>query len=620
MTIFTHTLGGDTVSITAPLSGQMDAASFRERFPSDGLYGLDVEGLYMDDRGQHSKDFGLRLIQFATTDQAWVLDLADPEQVRAAVALLSDTSVSFCSHTNMDVMSVATRLGVDITMRNVDTRCLASMAYPEKFADRSLKALTTDLIGPELQAGEATLHDKFKEIWPGRRNATRSLIDAHGWANIPVDDESYLVYAGLDAIACRRLAEILTPLTRAPASLIETETWLAGQANRIQLRGMLLDQEMLTTLESEATEATSSAKAAIAEITGGISPQSPKIQEWLGEHGVDWDSWEGACTDKGNPSLAKENVRLLNDHPLDDQGKIVVEHLIEFKSHLDILNKTKGVRKYLCEDGRLHPSLNTLGASTTARMSASNPNFQNFSKKDPRMRGLFLPEPGHILATIDFDQVELRVVAALARETKMIDTILAGGNLHQLTADELGISKSLAKMTNFLIVYGGGAKALHEQSGIPLDEAKQIVSSFRERYPDINEFSRRLGVEMESVRTISHRRLPVGTTKSGDSRSYANINYVVQSSARDLLVGAWRRFAIEFGCEEFVWFPIHDELVLHIPIDRADEIMELAEKCMRFDFMGVPISATAVKLIDHDGTSRWMTSDRAESIAKEKVA
>lgn len=631
MRTFSPTLGGTTVTVVAPAAGTFDARAFRSAFPAGQLYGLDVEGTYLTDLAQFDPDFRLRLIQFATSEYAWVLNLLDPEQYEAARELLADETVSFCSHTQMDVLSVATRFGVDITGRNIDTRMLASMADPDRARGRDLKSLTSEHLGLELAEADKLLDAKFRELWVargGKKAAKKSDVDTFGWATIPADDEVYLTYAGLDAIACRRLAEVLVPLTRATPELLKMETWLASQANRIQLRGMRLDRPRLDELASEARTETSEAEAIIVEVTGGIPARSPiKLNTWLAEHGVDWSTWQGAMTNSGAPSLAKENVKLLLTYPLDADGLRVAEQLIRFKNHQDALNKTKGILASLGPDDRLHPALNTLGA-VTARMSSSGPNFQNFSKKDPRMRGLFVPEPGHVLVTIDFDQVELRVVAALANETKMIDTILAGGDLHQLTVDELAesgieITRDTAKMTNFLIVYGGGGKALHEQAGIPLEDAQRIVKTFRERYRAINALSQEMGRFRDEIRTISRRRIPVTINKStGDARAYANINYLVQSSARDLLVDAWHRFATEFGRGDMVWFPVHDELVLQVPEHLVDTVIDEAERCMRFDFMGVPISATAVTLLDENGDSRWMTSKLAEKhlAAREQVA
>jgi DNA polymerase-1 len=625
MRTFTTTLGGAPVQIVAPEPGQFDANAFSATFPRGGLYGLDVESTYMDALAQWSPDFGLRLIQFATETEAWVLTLADPAQLLAAKALLANPSVSFASHNNMDVLSVAVVLGIDITSRNVDTLDLARMAFTAKTDKRDLKDLTTRLIGPELEAADAALAAHFWELWPGRRNAKRSDVDRHGWSAVSLDEPRYLVYAGLDAVAARRLLPILVRLTGAPPALLEVETWLAGRANRIQIRGMLVDQDRLAELEAEAQEATSKAEARILELTGGVKARSPKLHDWLAEHGVDWSAWTGALTEGGKPSLAKDNVALLADFELDPAGAEVAQELAAFRGHQDLLVKTKGVRDHLAPDGRVHPVLSPNGATTTARMSSAGPNFQNFSKKDPRMRGVFLPDPGYVFVTIDFDQVELRVVAGRAREPKMIDTILAGGDLHQLTVDELAaagieIDRDTGKMANFLIVYGGGGKALHEQAGIPLEDAYAIVQAHRDRYEQVSAWSKYLALEKTAVRTISNRRLPVTLDKHGNPKVYANVNYDTQSGARELLVDAWLVLDLVYGRGDTVWYPIHDELVLMVREDQVDEVIRDAERAMRFEFMGVPISASAIRLVDEHGVSRWMTSKLAEKIAKAVAA
>lgn len=607
---FDRSLGGQDVLIFAPEPGSFDHDAFRAVFPAGGLYGLDVEGTMLTDLGHFDPDFAVRLVQFGTVGYAWVLDVADPDQRAAAVGLLSDPDVRFCSHSPMDVLAVWVAFGVDIVDRNVDTLVLANMAHTDRLGDRDLKALTAEHIGPELGQAETELHELFRSMWlaaGGKANAKASDVDRLGWATVSTSSPEYLVYAGLDAVACRRLAEVLVPLTGAPERLLEVEMWLAAQANRIQIRGLLVDAVALDELSAEVNGHSTRAEARISELTG-LKARSPKLIEWFGRHGAEWDRWEklgGALTNKGKPSLAKENVKLLRQFALGDRAREAAEALIEFRDYQDRVLKTDAVRQYLAPDGRVHATLKTTGATQTARMSSSNPNIQNFSKKDPRTRGLFIPSPGRVLISSDFDQVELRVVAALAGERKMIDAIHRGDDLHQLTADAIGKPRPIGKMTNFLIVYGGGGKALSEQAGIPRDEADEAVRRFREAYTAINDLASDMGRFKEEIRTVSGRRLQVGIAPNGTPRSYANINYLVQSSARDLLVEAWYRFAVEFGRAEMVWFPIHDELVLEVPEELVDTVMAEVEECMSFDFLGVPISASASVLRDESGRSRW---------------
>ena len=600
-----------------------------------GLYGIDVESTYMTDVGQWDPGFRVRTVQFGTETEAWVFDLADDLQREQAAAVLRDERCTFCSHTDMDVMAVWREFGIDISARNVDTRMLAIMADPDNNSDRDLKTLATRYGMPELEQAEAAKDARFMEMWAaqgGRKNAKKADVQEYGWREIDVDDESFVVYAALDAVACRRLAPILTPATHAPPELLKVDQWLHVKANRMRMAGKRVDTDLLAEMLDEATQVTGDAKGKAMDLTGGVNIGGPKILPWLAEHGVDWSDWEergGALTDTGNPSLAKENIRLLHDYPLDDVAREVVNQMEIFKGHQDLWNKCRGVHRVLDADGRMHPLLNPIGASTTARMSSSGPNMQNFSKRDPRMRGVVLPEPGYVLVTADFEQIELRVVAALAREDKMIDVIKSGGDLHDLTVDLIAergieITRDVAKMTNFLIVYGGGAKALHEQSGIPIDVAQEVIRGFREQYTDITRYAQYMGMETDAIRTVSGRRLPVTRVKgkgenTGEIRAYANVNYMVQSSARELLVHGWRRLEIEHNRPGIVWWPVHDELVLQVPEDEVDAVIADVEESMTFDFRGVPVEAEAVVLRDEHGVSRWMTGKLAEKIAKEKA-
>lgn len=616
MPLFTTPLGGAPVAIYAPDEAEFDPAGFTVAFPPGALYGLDVESgaVDFDGQAQFAPNFMLRLVQFATLDYAWVLDMQDHRQRDAAYALLANQRTWFCSHTDMDVVAVNVEFGVDITARNVDTWIFAKMAKAERADEHGLKALTTEFIGPELEAAEEVLAARFLELWVaqgGKRNGGKEKITRHGWDNIGQREEIYLTYAGLDAIACRRLAGILPVHTGAPRPLLETEVWLAGAANRIKLRGLRVDTALLTAEHTEAKAATDDAEAVIIEHTE-LPAGSIKIKDWLGEHGVDWGTWPGERTANGNPSLGKENINLLGDYPLDEVGKVVVDAMITRQHHLNALRTTQGVLDRLVGD-RIHPTLHSIG-TITARMSSNAPNTQNISKSDPAMRGMFLPDPGHILMTADFDQIELRVAAAFAGEQSMIDTVRAGEDLHQLTADKIGCARDLAKTVNFLILYGGGAGKLASQTDLTLAEAKEVIGKFWSEYPEITKLNKRLKQNKTFVRTVSGRLIPVPWF-DGEAASHKNLNYLVQSSARECLVHSWWHFAHDFGRGDYVWFPVHDEIVMQVPEDQVDAVRADIEASMTFDFMSVPIAATAVVLRDEHGTSRWMTSKRAEQLA-----
>jgi DNA polymerase I len=595
--VSTGRLGGMDATVCAPQAGD-DLSGLRLALPAGGLFGLDVEGTWMGDQGQWSPGFAVRLVQIATPGQAWVLDVSDDAQRAAACALLSDETVTFASHTCMDVQAVWIALGVDIAGRNIDTHGLASMAHTQRRGGRDLKTLTAEHLGPELGEAEAALHARFAELYEaehGHRARKKADLEAYGWSAVPVDDPAYLRYGGLDAIACRRLVDVLTPMTGAGPALLESETWLAEQCVRMRRRGMRIDLEMLEEVRAEADAALAAQDGPIRALTEGVGPRSPRLVGWLGEHGADWSRWEslgGSLTGTGAPSLAGSAVGLLPLLDLDEAASEVAERLGRFKAHQDRSVKCAGIARALCDDGRIRPTIHPLGATATGRMSSSGPNVQNLSADDPRLRGMFVPDGGHVFLSCDLDQVELRMAAGLAGEASMIEAIRRGDDLHSLTAERIGRDRAIGKMTNFLIVYGGGGRALAAQAGIDLEDAQEAVSAFRRAFPAIDALSRRLALRTDRVRTASGRMLEVGRTPSGHPRGYANINYLVQSSARDLLVRAWRRYVAATGRPETVWLPVHDELVLHVPEADADRLGAAVESAMTCIFRDVPITAS----------------------------
>jgi DNA polymerase I len=608
--------------IHAPRAGTFDPVAFAEDFPPGDLYGLDTESTILDKHlRQFHPDFRARLIQFATKGYAWVLDLTDPTQYAAAHALLADPTVRFASHSATDVVTVWAAFGVDIADRNVDTLVLGKMAAPNvKLGGADLKTLAGRYGMGALQAADKALEEHMKELWKAHATHNRQQAKANGqkttgmptaawgpagkawaWAHIPADDPLYTQYAGLDAIVARRLVDILIPATGAPEGLVRMETWLAGQAAKLQIRGMAVDRDLAATWRASAVAATEDADARVREVTGGLgASQNVALTKWITER-MPWGDLP--ITDKGAPSLAGnalDQILARPDCPADVASAVSSMKVVQ--DHSNMATKMEGVLNGLDPHGIIHTSLNTLEA-VTARMSSSGPNMQNFAADT---RGVFVARPRHVLMTCDFDQVELRVAAGLAGEDVMIQAILEGKDLHSTTAELIGVDRKIGKMTNFLIVFGGGANALSAQAGIPLDLAQTTVRGFWEAYPRIRAYNASLKEVRTEIRTYTQRRIPVAIDdRTGEPKTYANLNYMIQSSARDLIVSAWWKFAQVHGMGDWVWMPIHDELVLEVPEDRVAEAMEAVQDSMRMEFFGVPITATAEVLRDAEGVSRW---------------
>ena len=241
--------------------------------------------------------------------------------------------------------------------------------------------------------------------------------------------------------------------------------------------------------------------------------------------------------------------------------------------------------------GRVHPQVNTLRAKT-ARMSITGPALQTLKKHDPRLRRCFTADPGHVLISCDFSQVEIRVAAALAEDPTLKQVILSGADIHDATAalmygegftDE---QRTISKRATFGTIYGGGARALASQTGVTEDTARQVIQRWRRTYPRVIAYGRRLA-ELAEVVTASGRRIP-----ADPARPYANANYAVQSTARDLLLAAVYTLVTRYQVGG-LWLFVHDEIIVQAPEHDAERVRGLLERAMTSTFRGLPIVAEA---------------------------
>jgi DNA polymerase-1 len=149
----------------------------------------------------------------------------------------------------------------------------------------------------------------------------------------------------------------------------------------------------------------------------------------------------------------------------------------------------------------------------------------------------------------------------------MIAAFKNDDDLHQLTADAAGVDRKVGKMANFLNVYGGGAGKLTTSAGVTFPVAKRVLDAFNATYPGVDHLSQRLQREASAdgyVTTPVGRRLPVDPT-----RAYSALNYVIQSSARDVTGRALVRLH-DAGFTPYLRLPIHDEILASVPEARAE--------------------------------------------------
>ncbi|MEO6089264.1 MAG: DNA polymerase [Umezawaea sp.] len=565
--------------------------------------GFDTETTGLD---MFSPSFRLRTAQFGHETEAFVIPVdrlgvpsdqcgAAREVVSSALRHLPRLTVH---NLTFDALVSTQELDVvldDLWSRSTDTAILTHLLDPRGPEDGGtglgLKGNSARYVDPDAPDTATGLYSAFREI--GHTKAT-------GWAAIPLDHPLYTLYAGLDVILGARLHAVLSAEVEARgfARLAEFEHAVALVCAKIEARGFRVDPDYLTelraTLRAEAEQWSS-----VAHMFGVTSVNAPaQVSSALLGMGEELTE----VTKTGALKVDKEVLLHLADLDRDWQPRGTRDPNPLAEAVLRAKRASKWGTSYVdamlngrdAED-RIHPSIASLKART-ARMSISRPPLQQLPSKDWLIRRAMLADtPGHVIGSVDYQAVEMRVIAALSGDRTMIDAILAGRDLHGYTAalvygDNYTVKqRNLMKGVGFGKLFGGGADTLSRQTGAPLEQVRHAIRQYDRVYRGIKRYSRRLEERAlygrKEVVTPSGRVIPLDRR-----RLYAATNYVVQSTARDVLAEALLRLDEE-GLTEYLRLPVHDEVVFSAPRDIAEEVGRHIAKTMQVDdFYGVPLA------------------------------
>ena len=254
------------------------------------------------------------------------------------------------------------------------------------------------------------------------------------------------------------------------------------------------------------------------------------------------------------------------------------------------------------ETGRVHASFNQAVAAT-GRISSSDPNLQNIpirTAEGRRIREAFVAEPGHLLLSADYSQIELRILAHLSKDETLIETFRRGEDVHDRTSREVfGPFSTLppeeqrrrSKMINYALLYGKTSFTLAKDIGVSKTEAEQFIQAYFARYPSVRGFlddTIARARETGTVRTLLGRlrRLPDLKAKNFQVRMEAErqaMNTPFQGSAADLIKKAMidlhRELSLR-GMGTRLILQIHDELLLEVPEDEAQGALRLVKSIM----------------------------------------
>lgn len=271
----------------------------------------------------------------------------------------------------------------------------------------------------------------------------------------------------------------------------------------------------------------------------------------------------------------------------------IIQHILEYRTYQKLKSTyVDALPSQIDRDERVHTNFSQTTAAT-GRLASVNPNLQNIpirTLRGQQIRGAFVSGEGKKIISADYSQIELRLIAEISGEDNMIKAFQDGEDIHASTAAKLfkipleEVSKtqrSQAKTVNFGIIYGQGAFALAEQTGMSRTEAKQMIEAYFETYPKLKQYMAEQvnkAREMGYVETILGRKRHLKDINSGNFvvRGHAERNAVnapVQGSAADVVKMAMIKIQKELEKEKLqtrMLLQVHDELVFESPIDEVE--------------------------------------------------
>lgn len=287
-------------------------------------------------------------------------------------------------------------------------------------------------------------------------------------------------------------------------------------------------------------------------------------------------------TETGQPAVDEKTLELLYKH----RPHPSIPKLKKFKKQATLLSFVDRLPRFIQEDGRIRARIN-LCKAVTGRPACSEPNLLNIPVRDEQskeIRNAFIAPPGKLLCSTDLSQIELRIMAHLSGDERMVRAYHTGEDIHDITARGLGVSRALGKKANFLIQYGGGARRLDLElkvagiEGYDEQACEEVIEGWYALYPGVQAFKeercaegRRFGFVRGMsgrIRPLPHLRLGAGDPAREEAERFA-LNFPIQEGAAYIIKRAMKRIwdwtlaNLDLSVEWLL--QIYDELLAEMP-------------------------------------------------------
>ena len=281
----------------------------------------------------------------------------------------------------------------------------------------------------------------------------------------------------------------------------------------------------------------------------------------------------------------------------------IINKILEYRKYFKLLTTyVEGLKNHIHKDGKIHAKFNQ-ALTTTGRLSSSDPNLQNISVRDEEgkqiRKAFYYPDDNYEILSLDYSQIELRVLASLSNCQALKEIFLSNEDIHSATAKKIfnlqdeptSLQRRRAKTVNFGIVYGISDWGLAEQLEISPKEAKEIINSFYSSFPEVAKFFQRIiadAINDGYVSTLLGRRrylreLHDANYQTRESAKRAAMNAPVQGTAADLIKLAMNKVhdaLIKEGLETRMILQIHDELIFRVPKNEKEKAYKLIKNIM----------------------------------------
>jgi len=497
---------------------------------------------------------------------------------------LTNPSVQKIGHNVKYDYLILARHGLRVSPLSFDTMVAEWLIDPSSH-NLGLKNLVLARLGEEMTHIEELIGKGKKQL---------------SMAQVPVS--MVAPYAAADAETCLRLMpQLKTEIKRDGLEKLcyEIEMPLVSVLAEMELLGVRLDLDFFHDFSKELTENLFNLEKKIFDLVGKPFNlnSTQQLSDVLFKRLMLVPPDRGRKTASGHFSTSADVLEgLRGQHSMVD---LVLEHreLSKLKStYVDALPDAVDRNT-----GRVHTSYSQTG-SVTGRLSSNNPNLQNIpirTETGRRVRNGFIAEDGNVLLSVDYSQVELRLVAMMAGDEAMLEAFRAGQDIHTTTAAAIynqplsAVTKEMrrhAKAINFGLIYGMSSFGLTRTTDLTLGEAENFVKTYFARFPGIKRYlddTRKLAAQQGYVTTLLGRRRYFPALKGMLNAQLRNreereaINAPIQGTAADIMKMAMLKIPPAFkkaGVKAQMLLQVHDEIVIECP---QDEIYEVAQIVMR---------------------------------------